>query len=149
MCGVIVLVGSGEGSRGSEKRVDARALFGECDDVSDAFCATQDGHEPVEAEGDTGGLGVEERIATVGTEKVEFVITSFRRLSVLPSELFVLHADVAFIHDRCSTMEATFREEFVVIKVAIRKPLVFVKRDVLEPLGAVRTHEASRMVGCS
>lgn len=97
----------------------------------------------------TGGLGVEERIATVGTEKVEFVITSFRRLSVLPSELFVLHADVAFIHDRCSTMEATFREEFVVIKVAIRKPLVFVKRDVLEPLGAVRTHEASRMVGCS
>lgn len=54
VCGVIVLVGSGEGSRGSEKRVDARALFGECDDVSDAFCATQDGHEPVEAEGDTG-----------------------------------------------------------------------------------------------
>lgn len=90
---------------------------------------------------------VHERVSTIGTEEVEFMVASFLGLAVLACQLLVLYGNVALVDDGRATVEAAFRKELVVVKVTVWQTIVLVERNMLQSFGTVGTHEASRMEG--
>lgn len=104
-------------------------------------------HQPgIGTSGRTSSFRVEERIAAVGAEKVQFVITPLLGFSILARKLFILDGNVSLVDDGCAAVEASLGEKFVVVKVTIGKSLVLVKCNVLETFRAVSANKAARVV---
>lgn len=77
-------------------------------------------------------FGVEERVTAVGTEEMQLMIASLLGLTILSGEFLVLNGNVAFVNDWSATVEAALGEEFVIVKVTVRKTFVLIESNMLK-----------------
>lgn len=98
-------------------------------------------------------LWVEERVAAVGAEEVRVMVAALLRLpaafpvAAAAHEFEIVDRNVALINDWCPAVEASLREQLVVVKVAVGAPLVLVERDMLQVLPTVVADKAVGMEG--
>jgi len=82
--------------------------------------------------------GSEEWVSTLGAEKVLFVICAL-------SELRIVQSYKTLVHNGCLAMIAPWCETLMIIEMAVRFAIAFIRANVLEQIITVTTPEAARV----